>query len=89
MLDAAVVEAERAPRHIVSDKGSQFQDEYLDWCKRHGSRPRFGAVGRKGSIAVVEQMIKSLKYEYLRKMLIPLSLSRMRAASTRRPDQKP
>jgi putative transposase len=79
-LDRAVAQAGRAPRHIVSDRGSQFQGDYLDWCKRHGARPRFGAVGKKGSIAIIERLIKSVKYEYLKTILVPLSPARMRAA---------
>ncbi len=34
--------------------------------------PRFGAVGRHGSIAVVERFIRTLKYEGLRRWLVPL-----------------
>ena len=55
LLDAAVDEAGRAPRYIVSDKGVQFQKEYRAWCDKHGVRPRFGALGKHGSIAVIER----------------------------------
>jgi transposase InsO family protein len=78
VLDAAVAKAGRAPRHIVTDRGCQFQGEYLGWCERHQAKPRFGALGAHGSIAVCERLIKSLKFEYLRKILIPLSLTRIR-----------
>jgi transposase InsO family protein len=82
MLDDGVQSAERAPRHIISDQGSQFQDEYRVWCKRHGARPRFGAVGQHGSIAVVERFIRSMKDEAFRRIRVPLSLPRMRAELT-------
>ncbi len=29
-------------------------------------KPRFGAVGKHGSIAITERVIKTLKYEWLR-----------------------
>jgi transposase InsO family protein len=55
------------PKYAISDKGPQFwSDGYTRWCKRRGIRPRFGAVGKHGSIAVVERFIRSLKQEGLR-----------------------
>ena len=42
--------------------------------------PRFVAVGHHGSIAVIERFILSLKDEFLRSILIPLSLTKMEAA---------
>ena len=55
------------PKHIVSDQASVFTGcvfaELLDiW----NIRPRFGAVGKHGSIAVTERVIKTLKYEWLK-----------------------
>ena len=52
---------EDAPKYTVTDKGAQFQEVYLAWCERHGVKPRFGAIGRHGSIALVERFIRSLK----------------------------
>ena len=72
LLDRAILDAGRAPRHLVTDRGVQFQSEYLAWCERRRVRPRFGAVGKKGSIALVERFIRSLKDECLRR--IPVSL---------------
>ena len=34
--------------------------------KRWNIKPRFGAIGKHGSIAATERMIKTLKYEWLR-----------------------
>lgn len=53
LLDRAILDAGRTPRHLVTDRGVQFQGEYLAWCKRRRVKPRFGAVGKKGSIAVI------------------------------------
>jgi putative transposase len=50
------------PRHIVTDKGPQFYcDGFKDWCRRNKIKPRFGAIGRHGNIAVVERLILSIK----------------------------
>lgn len=70
-----------APKYIISDKGPQFDcDNYRDWCEhRHGSSitPRFGAVGKKASIAIVERFILSLKEECIRHISVPMSISAM------------
>jgi transposase InsO family protein len=75
LLDRGRRKAKRTPRHIVTDHGSQFQQEYLGWCEEHGAKPRFGAIGKHGSIAVIERFIRSLKYEHLFRVLIPCSRS--------------
>ena len=41
-------------------------------------KPRFGAVGQYGSIAVIERSIRALKDEGLRRILLPLTLGKMR-----------
>ena len=51
------------PKYLVTDQGVQFQHDYRAWCRRRGVRPRFGAVGKHGSIALVERFILSLKSE--------------------------
>ena len=55
--------AKKAPRHIVCDRGKQFDcDAFRKWCKKKGiQRPRYGAVGKSGSIAVVERSILTTK----------------------------
>lgn len=40
-------------------------------------RPRFGSVGKHGSIAVIERFVGSLKREGLRRILIPFDLTGM------------
>jgi putative transposase len=60
------------PKYIVSDKGIQFWCEHFkNWCRRHGIRPRFGAVGRYGSVALIERFLRSLKTECTRRILVP------------------
>ncbi len=41
-------------------------------------RPRFGAVGKHGSIAVTERFILSLKTELLRRILVPFDMGELR-----------
>jgi putative transposase len=62
------------PRYLISDKGSQFWPTagYQRWCRRRGIRPRFGAVGQRGSIAVIERLIRTMKHELLLGMQVPL-----------------
>ena len=81
VLDAAVVENGR-PRDIVTDQGSQFQKLYRAWCKARGIRYRYGAIGKHGSIAVIERFIRSLKYEHLKLRALPLANAPMQAALT-------
>jgi transposase InsO family protein len=72
-LDGAIEKAGTTPKYLISDKASQFWcPEFKDWCDRKGITPRFGAVGKKGSIAVIERFIGSLKRECLRVILVPL-----------------
>jgi putative transposase len=73
-LGRALRAAETTPRYLISDKGCQFWPTagYQRWCRRQGIRPRFGAVGQRGSIAVIERLIRTMKHELLRGMPIPL-----------------
>jgi transposase InsO family protein len=78
-LDRVICNAECTPKYIISDKGRQFWcDSFKQWCQRRAIRPRFGAVGKQGSIAVVERFIRSMKTECTRHVLIPLQTSAMR-----------
>jgi transposase InsO family protein len=54
--------ARARPRYLICDKGGQlWSDGFKGWCRRKGIRPRFGAVGQHGSIAVIERLILTLK----------------------------
>ncbi len=80
LLGRAVRRAGKAPKHLVTDQGPQFGEAYLAWCKRRGIRTRFGAVGKHGSIAVIERFIRSLKDEALGRLrLMPLAVTEMTA----------
>ena len=71
------------PKYIICDKGSQFWcDGFKAWCKHKGIEPRFGAVGKYGSIAVVERFIRTLKDECTRRVSIPLRRHDMRRELT-------
>ena len=74
-----ISKAGTAPKYLICDKGVQFWNEgFKQWCKRKTIKPRFGAIGKHGSIAVIERFIRSLKEEYLKRLLIPLRMDAMR-----------
>jgi transposase InsO family protein len=59
-----IIEVEQAkPKHLIVDQGSEFKCEHFEeeWCKERDIAPRFGAVGKHGSIAVVERLHKTIK----------------------------
>jgi transposase InsO family protein len=53
----------RAPKYVVCDRDSVFDCEaFRGWVKGQGIQPpRYGAVGKHGSIAIVERMILTTK----------------------------
>ena len=78
-LDRAVRTGGQPPAYVVADKGRQFWCRgFKRWCKRRGIRPRYGAIGEPASIAIVERLIRSMKQECTRCLLVPLSLAAMR-----------
>jgi putative transposase len=85
LLNRARRRARRAPKCIVTDQGVQFRREYRTWCQRRGVEPRYGAVGKHGSIALVERFWRSMKGEAFgaRRRLVPLSLRQMVTLSER------
>jgi transposase InsO family protein len=78
LIDTTVASEGRAPKYIISDQGVQFRTEYVDCCERHGIRPRFGAVGRSGSITLIERFWSTLKQEGLRRILVPFRIDSLR-----------
>ena len=65
------IEKHGAPRHIISDQGSVFiGDVFADLMERRSIMPRLGAIGKHGSISVTERVIKTLKYEWLKRVPI-------------------
>jgi transposase InsO family protein len=78
-LGRAVRKTGAAPRHLITDQGKQFRNKaFGQWCRRRGIRQRFGAVGKYGSIAVVERLIRTIRSECTRKLLIPYRRGRFR-----------
>jgi hypothetical protein len=70
-LDRVIAEAGVAPDHMITDKGSQFVARtFRRWCRRWRVRQRFGAVGKYGSIAVVERLVRTLKSECSRRLIV-------------------
>ena len=65
----------RWPRHLLTDHGVQFTaGEFGAWCVRRGILQRFGAIGKYGSLAVIERFIKSMKNECTRLLpVVPLA----------------
>ena len=78
-LDRTIRKNGQAPQYVVTDKGVQFWcRSFKRWCKRRSIRPRYGAIGKPASIAIVERFIRSMKQECTRCLLVPLSLAAMR-----------
>jgi hypothetical protein len=73
-----IIAAERVcPKHLIVDQGPEFDCERFKevWCKARNILPRFGAVGKHGSLAVVERFHKTMK-EILRLIVVPEDQSR-------------
>jgi putative transposase len=77
-LDVIIQSIGHKPKYIITDQGPQFGEDYGDWCDARGIRPRFGAVGQHGSIAIVERFILSLKNECTRRIIVPLRIDEFR-----------
>ena len=78
-LGRAARAARATPKYIISDHGTQFTDDRFGrWCTRRGIRQRFGAVGKYGSIAVVERFIRTLKTECTRRLLVSYQRAALR-----------
>lgn len=68
-----------APRHFVSDRGSQFTARVFgQTLSKLGVRHRFGAVGKTGSIALIERLWRTLKEKLALKSHKPLVLADLR-----------
>ncbi len=51
------------PKYIVCDRGKQFDcGGFRKWCRKKGIKPpRYGKIGKHGSLAVVERVILTIK----------------------------
>jgi len=71
-LGRAMGQPGSCPSVLITDHGSQFTDRgFGRWCRRRGIRRRFGAVGKHGSLSVIERLIRTLKKECTRKLVVP------------------
>jgi len=67
------------PRHLISDQESMFtSDGFRAWCRWRRIGVRYEAVGKHGSIAIVERFIRSMKQECTRRIQVPLRRDRLR-----------
>jgi transposase InsO family protein len=77
-LGRAFDAADAKPKYFVTDKGKQFDcGAFRKCCRRRRIKPRYGAVGKYGSI-VIERFNRTLKHEGLFLITIPFRLARMR-----------
>ncbi len=50
------------PKHFITDQGAQFTaGAFRDALKAHGVKHRFGAIGKTGSIAIIERLWRTMK----------------------------
>jgi len=71
-LGRTISRSEAKPKYLICDKGSQFWcDGFKSWCRRRKTKPRFGALGPHGSIAVIERFHRTLKQHGMRRTLVP------------------
>ena len=71
-LESVIRCAGSRPKYLVCDKDKVFWCKtFKDWCRRNEAKPRYGAVGEHGSIAVVERAIWTLKNGCTRRILVP------------------
>jgi transposase InsO family protein len=62
------------PAHFVSDQGSCFTGQvFRRKLRRLGVKQRFGAIGKKGSIALIERLWKTLKDTLGLRLMGPLA----------------
>jgi putative transposase len=71
-LDRIMLAEGIRPKHLIVDQGPEFKCKHFEeiWCKATNILPRFGAVNKHGSIAVVERCHRTLK-ELLRLITVP------------------
>ena len=59
------------PKHIISDQAHVFTGEvFAELLGKYNIKPRLGAIGKHGSIAITERANKTLKYEWLKRVAI-------------------
>ena len=67
----SAIEKYGPPKHIISDQAHVFTGEvFAELLGRYNIKPRLGAIGKHGSIAVTERVNKTLKYEWLKRVAL-------------------
>ena len=67
----SAIEKYGPPKHIVSDQAHVFTGTvFAELLGKYNIKPRLGAIGKHGSIAVTERVNKTLKYEWLKRVAI-------------------
>jgi transposase InsO family protein len=67
VLESAI-EKYSAPKHIISDQANVFTGAvFAELLDTYNIKPRLGAIGKHGSIAVTERVNKTLKYEWIKR----------------------
>ena len=67
------------PKYLICDHGAQFWSHgFKAWSRRKGIRLRFGAVGKYGSLAVIERLILTVKLVLGSLPLVPLEADAFR-----------
>jgi len=76
-LEGAIRRAGEWPAYLISDQGTQFTEKgFRRWGRRRGIRHRVGALGKYGSLAVIERNIRTIKTECTRRLiLVPYRLA--------------
>jgi len=72
-LGRTIAKAQKIPRYIICDRGKQFDCKaFRKWCRRKGIKPpRYGAIGKHGSLAVVKRVILTTKSLLSCLLLVP------------------
>ena len=67
----SAIEKYGPPKHIISDQAHIFTGEvFAELLGKYNIKPRLGAIGKHGSIAVTERANKTLKYEWLKRVAL-------------------
>jgi len=65
----SAIEIHGAPKHIISDQAGVFSgDVFAELLGSWNIKARLGAISKHGSISVTERVIKTLKYEWLKRV---------------------
>ena len=80
LLGRTIHDTSSTPKYVICDRGPQFDNSgFREWCRNRNIRPRYGAVGRHGSIAVVERFILTFKTYLLDwSAIVPLRRQKLR-----------